>query len=55
MWALIFFAIGRSVVPQYAEIYPSKEACYAKVPDQSLFSGNQRAMCVPVSGPIPKM
>lgn len=47
-WALVFMICTRVCIPQYVELYSSKEACHAKLPAEKILS-NDRAYCVPVA------
>lgn len=48
MWALIFMATtGRVVVPEYVEIYQTRQECVAKIP-QTGFLQMARAYCAPI-------
>ena len=47
-WALVFLMCTRWCEPQYVELYPTKEACVAKLsPDK--FMTTKNIYCVPVA------
>jgi hypothetical protein len=47
-WVLITMLCIRNCVPQYAELYPSKDACMAKIPRPESVWSQQTNYCVPL-------
>ena len=49
MWALIFMTVtGRVSIPQYAELYQTRQECVVKIPKTTWYN-NPAAYCVPIS------
>ena len=47
-WALVFLSCFRLCTPQYVEVYPTKEACIAKLTTTSKWT-TPDTYCVPVA------
>lgn len=47
-WALIIMLCGRTCVPQYVEVYPTKTACEVYITKQGGGFSREDRYCVPI-------
>lgn len=47
MWALIFMSTARFSIPEYVEVYETRQECISRIP-KDRFMGVPAAFCAPI-------